>query len=220
MKRHFRLALVATFAVVFGALALRALALQPSTDPPKPFTGKVVGVTDGDTITVLHDRQPYKIRLEGIDAPESGQAFGTKAKQVLGAKIFGKEVKVVWKSRDRVPPNLLLNMPQPDNINPNVKEEKDLFANIFVDFRREGEFQKWAKGPKRYYFIFRYVLDGDELTVDGGARQAVLRLMKDEKIQGKEPFQTPRGWLAKYLKNNGPGNLYDRSNVQVWQRKK
>ena len=97
MKRHFRLALVATLAVVVSALALQ----QPSTDPPRPFTGKVVGVTDGDTITVLHDRQPYKIRLEGIDAPESGQAFGTKAKQVLSAKIFGKEVKVVWKSRDR-----------------------------------------------------------------------------------------------------------------------
>ena len=37
--------------------------------------GKVAGITDGDTIRVLDDdKQTYKIRLEGIDAPESGQA--------------------------------------------------------------------------------------------------------------------------------------------------
>jgi hypothetical protein len=101
---------------------------------------------------------------------------------------------------------------------------KHNYANYIerADFRQEGAFQKWTKGNKRYYFIFRYVLDGDKLTVDGGARQEVLRLMKAEKIMGKEPFQTPRGWLAKYLEENGPETekLYDGSNVQVWQRKK
>jgi endonuclease YncB( thermonuclease family) len=70
-------------------------------DPPMPFTGKVVKVTDGDTIHVLLDKEPHKIRLLHIDAPESKQAFGTKAKQALSDKIFGKEVKVVWKERDR-----------------------------------------------------------------------------------------------------------------------
>jgi endonuclease YncB( thermonuclease family) len=35
-------------------------------------------VADGDTITVLHDRQPETIRLNGIDAPEKGQAFGNR----------------------------------------------------------------------------------------------------------------------------------------------
>jgi endonuclease YncB( thermonuclease family) len=70
-------------------------------DPPKPFTGKVVKVTDGDTVHVLLDRETHKIRLLHIDAPESKQAFGTKAKQALSERVFGKEVKVVWKSRDR-----------------------------------------------------------------------------------------------------------------------
>jgi endonuclease YncB( thermonuclease family) len=41
------------------------------------FTAKVIGISDGDTLTVLHDRTPVKIRLDGIDAPEAGQAFGT-----------------------------------------------------------------------------------------------------------------------------------------------
>src|SRR5947207_2877932 len=70
-------------------------------DPPMPFTGKVVKVTDGDTIHVLLDKETHKIRLLHIDAPESKQAFGTKAKQALSEKVFGKEVKVVWKERDR-----------------------------------------------------------------------------------------------------------------------
>jgi endonuclease YncB( thermonuclease family) len=72
-----------------------------ATDPPMPFSGKVVKVTDGDTIHVLPDRETHKIRLLHIDAPKSDQAFGTKAKQALSEMIFGKEVKVVWKSRGR-----------------------------------------------------------------------------------------------------------------------
>ena len=60
--------------------------LQFAPHPPKvieEFPAKVVGVTDGDTITVLRDREQIKIRLEGIDAPERGQAFGTKSKSEL-----------------------------------------------------------------------------------------------------------------------------------------
>ena len=65
------------------------------------FSSKVVGVADGDTITVLYDNKQYKIRLLHIDCPESSQAFGTKAKQILSSKIFGKTVTVKWKEKDR-----------------------------------------------------------------------------------------------------------------------
>ena len=54
--------------------------------PPKvidEFTGKVIGVTDGDTIKVLVNKESITIRLEGIDAPESKQSFGSKSKQAL-----------------------------------------------------------------------------------------------------------------------------------------
>src|SRR4051812_15624447 len=71
------------------------------TDPPKPFTGKVISIADGDTITVLLDKTQHKIRLNGIDAPEGPQAFGTKSKQALSERIFGKEVKIEWKERDK-----------------------------------------------------------------------------------------------------------------------
>jgi micrococcal nuclease len=64
--------------------------------------GKVVGVIDGDTITVLDSaKQNYRIRLDKIDAPEQGQAFGARAKQFLSALIFGKQVVVQYEKRDQ-----------------------------------------------------------------------------------------------------------------------
>jgi len=62
---------------------------------------RVVGVSDGDTITVLSaDKQQIKIRLAGIDAPESSQAFGNRAKQALAEKVGGKTIEVVEQSKD------------------------------------------------------------------------------------------------------------------------
>ncbi len=58
------------------------------------FEGKVVGVTDGDTIKVLHNGNEEKIRLNGIDCPESGQAFGHTAKLFVSDMVFGKIVTV------------------------------------------------------------------------------------------------------------------------------
>ena len=65
--------------------------------------GKVVDVSDGDTITVLDnlDKGKFRIRLNKIDAPEKKQAFGNKAKQYLSSLIFGKQVSVKFKEIDR-----------------------------------------------------------------------------------------------------------------------
>ena len=66
------------------------------------LTGRVVGVTDGDTITVLDaNRQQHKIRLGGIDAPEKAQPFGQRSKENLSRLVFNKEVQVDWTKRDR-----------------------------------------------------------------------------------------------------------------------
>jgi endonuclease YncB( thermonuclease family) len=65
------------------------------------FSGKVVGVTDGDTITVLHDGKAEKIRLHGIDCPEKDQPFGTKAKKFTSTLAFGQVVTVQAKDIDR-----------------------------------------------------------------------------------------------------------------------
>lgn len=65
------------------------------------LSGKVVGVSDGDTITVLVDRQPLKVRLDGIDCPEKRQAFGTKAKQFTSDTSFGRQVIIRVVGTDR-----------------------------------------------------------------------------------------------------------------------
>jgi hypothetical protein len=62
-------------------LPLLAFAFLGLAVAAEAFPAKVVGVTDGDTITVLRDREPVRVRLNGIDAPEKGQAFGARAKQ-------------------------------------------------------------------------------------------------------------------------------------------
>ena len=84
----------ATFILL--ALLLSAIA-QPQT-----ITGKVIGVSDGDTITVLDEqKRQHKIRLDGIDAPESNQDYGSRAKQSLSDLVFGKTVTVTSAKRDR-----------------------------------------------------------------------------------------------------------------------
>lgn len=65
------------------------------------LTGKVIGVSDGDTITVLRDRTPTKIRLFGIDCPASAQDFGSRAKIATSELAFGRVVKVGPRTTDR-----------------------------------------------------------------------------------------------------------------------
>jgi len=65
-------------------------------------TAKVVGVADGDSITVLAPgNNQVKIRLHGIDCPESGQAFGKRAKQFTSNQCFGKTITYCMVDIDR-----------------------------------------------------------------------------------------------------------------------
>lgn len=66
------------------------------------ITGRVVGVSDGDTITVLVDgHDSVKVRLLGIDAPEKAQPFGAVSKRHLSDHVFGKTVTVETTKKDR-----------------------------------------------------------------------------------------------------------------------
>ena len=62
----------------------------------------VVGVSDGDTITVIDAfHHQYKVRLTGIDAPEKRQAFGERSKQALAARVFDQDVVIELGKTDR-----------------------------------------------------------------------------------------------------------------------
>lgn len=66
------------------------------------ITGKVISVTDGDTIKILDEKNKvYKIRLIDIDAPEKKQAFGNKSKENLAKYIAGQIVRVEYDKLDR-----------------------------------------------------------------------------------------------------------------------
>jgi endonuclease YncB( thermonuclease family) len=68
------------------------------------LVGRVVGVSDGDTITVLDkdkDKAEHKVRLMGIDAPEKSQDFGAASKQALSNYIYQREVTVDYKKFDK-----------------------------------------------------------------------------------------------------------------------
>jgi endonuclease YncB( thermonuclease family) len=86
----------------FSAAVLAAFVVFTSSALAETILGRVVGVTDGDTIKLLTpEKQQIKVRLYGIDAPESKQAFGARSKQSLSDIAFGKEVKLVTVNTDR-----------------------------------------------------------------------------------------------------------------------
>ncbi len=83
------------------ALVCLLLALA-CTANAETITGRVVGVADGDTITVLDaNKVQHKIRLSGIDAPEKKQPFGNRSKESLSELAFDRTVNVETSKRDR-----------------------------------------------------------------------------------------------------------------------
>jgi micrococcal nuclease len=77
---------LARLAFVIAALALRSQGAE--------FRVNVIGIVDGDTIEVLHNGRPERVRLVGIDSPERNQAFGSRARQFTGKQVFRQIVTV------------------------------------------------------------------------------------------------------------------------------
>lgn len=93
MNLHHRLAVATVLAL--GAL----LSFSVYADI---LAGRIVGISDGDTVTLLDANQrQYKIRLTGIDAPEKKMPFGQRSKEQLSDLIFSKDVQVETEKLDR-----------------------------------------------------------------------------------------------------------------------
>jgi endonuclease YncB( thermonuclease family) len=74
---------------------------MPLLGDAEQFTGKVVGISDGDTISVLREGKAVKVRLHGVDTPEKAQAFGTQACTFTSHAAFQQTVTVVVQTTDR-----------------------------------------------------------------------------------------------------------------------
>jgi endonuclease YncB( thermonuclease family) len=75
--------------------------LAPLLASADQFTGKVVGISDGDTISVLREGKAVKVRLHGVDTPEKARAFGTQARQFTSDMVFQRDVTVDVHTTDR-----------------------------------------------------------------------------------------------------------------------
>jgi endonuclease YncB( thermonuclease family) len=86
---------------LYAAVVVLWCMLAPLSASGEQFTGKVVGISDGDTISVLREGKAVKVRLYGIDSPEKAQAFGTQARKFTSDLVFQRDVTVVVHTTDR-----------------------------------------------------------------------------------------------------------------------
>ncbi len=92
--------------VIIAAFILALAAMLVNDEAPEQgnkdtFTGRVVGISDGDTIRVLHMGKEQKVRLYGIDTPEKRQPYGTAARKFTSEHVFGKTVTIRSTGKDR-----------------------------------------------------------------------------------------------------------------------
>lgn len=75
--------------------------IPPLVAAERTLACRVVGISDGDTLSCLHNRTPLKVRLVHIDAPELAQPYGNKAKQALASFLFKNTVTLKTSSYDQ-----------------------------------------------------------------------------------------------------------------------
>ncbi|MDX6559090.1 MAG: hypothetical protein QOF72_2139 [Blastocatellia bacterium] len=98
--------------------------------------GRVVRIADGDTLTLLDSSNTqHRIRLEGIDAPESHQAFGTQSKRSLSDMVFGKDVTVVYQKTDQY--GRLVGKIMIDGMDVNLAQVRAGMAWHYKEYERE-----------------------------------------------------------------------------------
>ena len=196
---------------------------QQSTPLPS-VTGKVVAVKDGDTIVVLKDQEQITVRLEGIDCPESGQAFGSNAKQAASDSCFGKHVTLNVTGEDRYG-RTLADVILPDGSSVNRELVRAGYARWFRKYSADvlsGELGVVPLEDADAYAAAKPVRDDGTVTFDEQkieARQdAQVRLLLD-----KEPFAVivlgGDNDLSDNVKRLSDGKAeYLRVEVEAWKR--
>ena len=108
------------------------------------FIGKVVKVSDGDTVTILtSDKTQHKIRLNDIDAPEKKQAFGNKSKDNLAKYIAGKTVTVQYQKKDKY--KRILGTIYYNNTDINLQQVKDGYAWVYKKYSNNSSYYEAEK---------------------------------------------------------------------------
>ena len=111
--------------------------------------GRSVHVADGDTFTLLDDNNTqHRIRLEGIDAPERGQAFGNRSREHLANMIVGKRLAITYTEKDKY--ERILGKVSTDSIHDvNLRMIKSGMAWHYPYFNSEKEYADAEKEARR-----------------------------------------------------------------------
>lgn len=114
--------------------------LSYTTLQTQQLEGKVVKVADGDTFTMLVNKEQIKIRLHGIDCPEKSQDFGNVAKTFLSDMVAGKLVKVKKMDTDRYGRTIGMVFIEGKNVN-----EELLRAGLAWHYKYYDKNPEWDK---------------------------------------------------------------------------
>ena len=113
------------------------------------ITGKVVGVADGDTLTILDDsKQTYKIRLAQIDAPEKKQDFGQASKSSLSDICFGKDAHVEVETIDKY--KRYVAIVTCNGIEANLVQVRNGMAWVYVQYAKDKKYFDVQEEAKKY----------------------------------------------------------------------
>ena len=111
------------------------------------YSGQVVSILDDDTLEVLHNQHPERIRLSGIDCPEKGQVYGNNAKQAASELVYGKEVTLQTHGHDKYG-RTLADVLLPDGTNVNHALVKEGWCWWYPESFRPHRFT--------YFLTFQY----------------------------------------------------------------
>ncbi|GAB2675672.1 thermonuclease family protein [Flavihumibacter cheonanensis] len=114
---------------------------------PSNLSGKVIGVTDGDTIDILYDNKPLRIRLAHIDCPEirKQQPFGAQAKKFTSDNCFGQIVRVLHKNELDRNKRLIGEVINAQGLNINKELVKSGLAWHFIKYSSSQEYAALEK---------------------------------------------------------------------------
>jgi len=128
---------------IFKRFSFALLTVTLSTTLCWAWQGKVVGISDGDTIKVLHNGKEEKIRLYGIDTPEKGQDFGRKAKKFTSDAVFGKTVNVKPVDTDRYGRTVGIVIYAGGTMNLNAELIRAGYAWVYDQYCKRPECKVW-----------------------------------------------------------------------------
>lgn len=114
------------------------------------YAHEVIGISDGDTMTLLVGRKPLKIRLANIDAPEKAQAYGERSKQSLSDLCWGKDATYASQTVDRY--GRTVAVVYCDNIEVNRAQVERGLAWVYEKYNQDAslnDLQKTARARQR-----------------------------------------------------------------------